>query len=101
MSLPAASTAGTALVTGGTGTLGRLLARHLVTRHGIRHLLLTGRRGPRADGSAAFAAELADLGAQVQVAACDAGDRRALRELLPDAFGPQDLERVLREDQTP
>ena len=26
---------------------------------------------------------------------------RALRELLPDAFGPHDLERVLREDQTP
>ncbi|MGK3945481.1 hypothetical protein ABK046_44960, partial [Streptomyces caeruleatus] len=29
---------GTALVTGGTGTLGALTARHLVTHHGIRHL---------------------------------------------------------------
>ncbi|WPR54569.1 KR domain-containing protein [Streptomyces sp. S399] len=39
---------GTVLVTGGTGTLGALVARHLVTRHGVRHLLLTGRRGPDA-----------------------------------------------------
>ncbi|WP_033257437.1 SpnB-like Rossmann fold domain-containing protein, partial [Kitasatospora phosalacinea] len=30
---------GTVLLTGGTGTLGRLLARHLVTTHGVRHLL--------------------------------------------------------------
>ncbi|CAM5738001.1 SDR family NAD(P)-dependent oxidoreductase OS=Streptomyces tendae OX=1932 GN=GUR47_30605 PE=4 SV=1 [Streptomyces tendae] len=35
------------LITGGLGTLGRLLARHLVERHGVRRLLLTGRRGPR------------------------------------------------------
>ncbi|WBB61306.1 SDR family NAD(P)-dependent oxidoreductase [Streptomyces sp. WMMC500] len=72
----------TVLVTGGTGTLGRLLARHLVTRHGIRHLLLAGRRGLGADGAEAFAAELTGLGAQVHVAACDVGDRRALGDLL-------------------
>ncbi|WP_198946573.1 SpnB-like Rossmann fold domain-containing protein, partial [Pseudofrankia asymbiotica] len=29
---------GTVLITGGTGTLGGLVARHLVTRHGARHL---------------------------------------------------------------
>ncbi|WP_030247854.1 type I polyketide synthase, partial [Streptomyces sp. NRRL S-350] len=29
---------GTVLITGGTGTLGSLLAQHLVTTHGIRHL---------------------------------------------------------------
>ncbi|WP_426544784.1 SpnB-like Rossmann fold domain-containing protein, partial [Streptomyces sp. UG1] len=37
---------GTVLVTGGTGTLGSLVARHLVEQHGVRHLLLTSRRGP-------------------------------------------------------
>ncbi|WP_345050226.1 beta-ketoacyl synthase N-terminal-like domain-containing protein, partial [Streptomyces rameus] len=31
---------GTVLVTGGTGTLGSLVARHLATEHGVRHLLL-------------------------------------------------------------
>ncbi|MFD1670325.1 beta-ketoacyl synthase N-terminal-like domain-containing protein, partial [Streptomyces calvus] len=41
-----AAATGTVLVTGGTGVLGALVARHLVTRHGMRHLLLTGRRGP-------------------------------------------------------
>lgn len=32
---------GTVLVTGGTGGLGALVARHLVAEHGVRHLLLT------------------------------------------------------------
>ncbi len=36
---------GTVLITGGTGGVGREIARHLVTRHGVRHLLLAGRRG--------------------------------------------------------
>src|SRR5262249_41260288 len=31
---------GSVLLTGGTGTLGALLARHLVHRHGVRHLVL-------------------------------------------------------------
>ncbi|MFI5967892.1 polyketide synthase dehydratase domain-containing protein, partial [Streptomyces asoensis] len=35
---------GTVLVTGGTGVLGGLVARHLVGERGVRHLLLTGRR---------------------------------------------------------
>ncbi|MFE2250680.1 type I polyketide synthase, partial [Streptomyces lavendulae] len=54
---------GTVLVTGATGTLGRLVARHLVTRHGVRHLVLTGRRGPGGDGAADFEAVLTALGA--------------------------------------
>ncbi|MEU8437117.1 type I polyketide synthase, partial [Streptomyces sp. NPDC029216] len=73
---------GTVLVTGATGTLGRLVARHLVTQHGVRHLLLTGRRGPAAEGAAAFEAELTALGARVTTAACDVADRRALAGLL-------------------
>ncbi|MFF8452850.1 beta-ketoacyl synthase N-terminal-like domain-containing protein, partial [Streptomyces leeuwenhoekii] len=41
---------GTALITGGTGTLGAHLARHLVHHHGVTHLLLTSRQGPTAPG---------------------------------------------------
>nr|WP_322756643.1 KR domain-containing protein [Frankia sp. Cas3] len=36
---------GTVLITGGTGIIGGLVARHLVARHGVRHLLLAGRGG--------------------------------------------------------
>ncbi|MEU5499876.1 SDR family NAD(P)-dependent oxidoreductase [Streptomyces griseofuscus] len=73
---------GTVLVTGGTGTLARLLARHLVTEHGVRHLLLLGRRGPDAPGAARFEAELGELGATVTTRACDVSDRAALAAAL-------------------
>uniref|UniRef100_UPI003EC071B2 zinc-binding dehydrogenase n=1 Tax=Actinacidiphila sp. bgisy145 TaxID=3413792 RepID=UPI003EC071B2 len=69
---------GTVLVTGGTGTLGGELARHLVTVRGVRHLVLLSRRGPAAPGAARLVAELAELGAEVRVVAGDAADRDAL-----------------------
>ncbi|MGO4425736.1 beta-ketoacyl reductase, partial [Streptomyces sp. MCAF7] len=73
---------GTVLITGGTGTLGAVLARHLVGRHGVRHLLLASRRGPDAPGATELGAELAELGAEVTVRACDSGDRAALADLI-------------------
>ncbi|WP_442906084.1 type I polyketide synthase [Kitasatospora sp. NBC_00458] len=73
---------GTVLITGGTGALGRLLARHLVAAHGVRHLVLASRRGPRAEHAAALVAELTELGARVTVAACDVEDRAQLASLL-------------------
>ncbi len=74
--------AGTVLITGGTGVLGKLLARHLVTRHGARHLLLVSRAGLAADGAAAIESELTELGAAVRIESCDAADRESLQAVL-------------------
>jgi len=74
--------AGTVLVTGGLGSLGSIVARHLVERHGVRSLLLTSRRGPEAPGAEALVAALEDRGADVVVAAGDVADRDSLASVL-------------------
>nr|WP_103334877.1 type I polyketide synthase [Amycolatopsis sp. CA-126428] len=74
--------AGTVLITGGTGGLGAHVARHLVTEHGARRLLLLSRRGVDAPGAEELAAELAGLGADVTIAACDVVDRAELAAVL-------------------
>ncbi|MET8631058.1 SDR family NAD(P)-dependent oxidoreductase, partial [Kitasatospora sp. NPDC004669] len=73
---------GTVLITGGTGTLAALTARHLVTRYGVRRLLLLSRRGPDAPGASELAAGLQELGAEVTLAAGDAADPVALAAVL-------------------
>ncbi|WP_327093127.1 SDR family NAD(P)-dependent oxidoreductase [Nonomuraea sp. NBC_01738] len=78
------------------------------------HLLLASRSGTDAPGAADLAAELTAAGSRVTIAACDAADRDALRELLAaheitsvvhaaavlddaivDALTPQQITRVL------
>ncbi|WP_405162771.1 SDR family NAD(P)-dependent oxidoreductase [Nocardia sp. NBC_01499] len=73
---------GTVLITGGTGGIGALIARHLVLRHGVRRLVLTSRSGPAAPGADDLRAELTELGADVTLVACDVSDRAALAELI-------------------
>ncbi|UMO99865.1 type I polyketide synthase [Amycolatopsis sp. EV170708-02-1] len=74
--------AGTVLLTGATGALGRSLARHLVSGHGVRHLLLVSRSGATAPGAEDLLAELTGLGASAVLESCDVADREALARLL-------------------
>jgi NADPH:quinone reductase-like Zn-dependent oxidoreductase len=83
LTVPAASRVpGTVLVTGGTGTLGGLVARHLALTGRASRVVLASRSGPGAAGAAALAAGIAGAGAGVLVAACDGADRQALAALV-------------------
>ncbi|AUX43618.1 uncharacterized protein SOCE26_050680 [Sorangium cellulosum] len=73
---------GTVLITGGTGTLGALVARHLVRARGVKHLVLASRAGAAAPGADTLKRELETAGARVTLAACDAADRRSLEALF-------------------
>ncbi|GAB3456918.1 hypothetical protein GCM10027570_39080 [Streptomonospora sediminis] len=73
---------GTVLITGGTGELGRMVARHLAAEHGVRRMVLAGRRGPAAAGATDLVSELAAAGCTASVVACDAADQESLSALL-------------------
>ncbi|MDA3647920.1 type I polyketide synthase [Saccharopolyspora indica] len=66
---------GTVLITGGSGTLAGLIARHLVAEHGARHLLLASRSGSVSPAAG-------DLDASVTGVACDVADRDSVAKLL-------------------
>ncbi|MGW2420706.1 type I polyketide synthase [Streptomyces sp. NPDC001709] len=85
---------GTVLVTGGTGGVGRHLARWLAGA-GAQHLVLTSRSGPDAPGARELHAELTALGAEVTIAACDIADRAAVARLLAGIESRHPLTAVL------
>nr|WP_244215746.1 SDR family NAD(P)-dependent oxidoreductase [Kitasatospora purpeofusca] len=79
---PVLDPAGTVLVTGGTGTLGGLVARHLVESHGVRRLVLVSRSGAQAPGAAELVEGIEALGASVEVLAADVSERPVVDELV-------------------
>uniref|UniRef100_UPI000563D7FA SDR family NAD(P)-dependent oxidoreductase n=1 Tax=Streptomyces hygroscopicus TaxID=1912 RepID=UPI000563D7FA len=86
---------GTVLVTGGTGTLGGLVAEHLVRTWRVGRLLLVSRRGPDAPGARDLAVRLEELGARVRIAAVDVTDASAVAELVAGIDGEHPLTGVI------
>jgi polyene macrolide polyketide synthase len=72
----------TVLLTGATGGLGALFARHLAEAHGVRHLLLLSRSGEEAPGAKELREELESLGAEATISACDVADRKQLESAI-------------------
>ncbi|MBU7600365.1 KR domain-containing protein, partial [Streptomyces sp. P38-E01] len=83
---------GTVLVTGGTGGLGRVVARHLVVEHGVRDLLLVSRSGRSAEGVAGLTAELVSR-YEVRAVVHTAG---VLDDGMVESLTPERLAKVLR-----
>ncbi len=69
---------GSVLITGGTGFLGQVVAEQLTRHHGVRHLLLLGRRGAPATPPALLR-ELQTEGAEVTFIEADVTDPEATR----------------------
>ncbi|MCO6419858.1 SDR family NAD(P)-dependent oxidoreductase, partial [Siccirubricoccus sp. KC 17139] len=72
---------GTVVVVGGTEGFGAATARFLAAQ-GVHHLALLSRRGPAVPGAEALLRDLAALGAQATLHACDATDAAALARTL-------------------
>ncbi|MEV5840153.1 SDR family NAD(P)-dependent oxidoreductase, partial [Nocardia sp. NPDC052112] len=82
---------GTVLITGGTGGVGSVLARHLVQVHGVRHLALLSRSADTADllhGGLSPQTNDVDRAGVYRLLACDVTDRDAVATVLADIDPP-------------
>jgi acyl transferase domain-containing protein/acyl carrier protein len=86
---------GTVMITGGTGGLGALLARHMAADLGVERLLLVSRSGLQADGAKDLQDSLQELGCEVRIAACDIADRAELEKLIDSIPGEHPLTMVV------
>ena len=84
---PAFDPDGTVLITGGTGGLGAVFAKHFAGL-GAKRLVLVSRRGGAAAGVPELVAELAGLGANARAVACDVGDRGQVADLIGSLEAP-------------
>ncbi|MER5303986.1 type I polyketide synthase [Streptomyces lasiicapitis] len=79
---PLWDTDGTVLVTGGLGTLGRLVVRHLAESHGVRNVVVVSRSGESGAGAAEFVKELRAEGTDIRVVTGDVSERAELEGVL-------------------
>ncbi|MET8780133.1 SDR family NAD(P)-dependent oxidoreductase, partial [Nocardia sp. NPDC004654] len=86
---------GTVLITGATGGLGAHVARHLACHYGVRHLLLTSRRGIDSPQAAELTEELQERGVQVHTAICDLSDRASVAEVIASVSPDHPLTAVI------
>ncbi|MHA4820487.1 SDR family NAD(P)-dependent oxidoreductase, partial [Streptomyces aculeolatus] len=68
---------------------------HLITEHGVRHLLLASRSGPDHPNAPALTDELTALGAQVTITACDTTDADQVTALIAAIDGDHPLTAVI------
>jgi acyl transferase domain-containing protein/surfactin synthase thioesterase subunit/acyl carrier protein len=82
---------GTYLITGGLGALGVETAKWLVSRRGVKRLVLASRRGAEDKNAGSVAEELSALGAEVRVVSADITKEADVRRLLEVAKSPRGL----------
>nr|WP_246110245.1 type I polyketide synthase [Saccharopolyspora dendranthemae] len=87
LTMPREEPEGWVVVTGASGVLGGVVARHVAAEWGVRRLLLLSRRGHQAPGADELVRELTAAGVEVRVAACDVADRDSLADALSVADG--------------
>ncbi|KAM4068012.1 KR domain-containing protein [Hirsutella rhossiliensis] len=73
---------GGVLITGGTGGIGRRVAKWLARTHGIRDLVLTSRPGMAAPGAETLVGELAQLGAKASLVSSGMADVDSIKAVM-------------------